>query len=340
MTKKIILSIVLVILIIGAMFSNRLNKEEKSIHQTYFYLGTIIDITLFGTDDTSDLEPITQLINRYDLMFDRHTETSDIYRLNESKSLEVNPETYEVIETSLFYSNLSNGKFDITINPIVDLWQIGTESAGIPSQEAIDHALETVSYQNIELKDNYEVTLNNNTSIDLGAIAKGFIADKIVETLKEEGIERALINLGGNVFALGQPTDAAAWRIGIKNPKLDQSSVLLALSLTDKSVVTSGITERYFLEDDVLYHHIFDPATGYPLNNDILSITVVTDTSLQGDALSTSLYALGIDQAFETIQTLDNVSIIIVTKNNEIMASKDIYSSIDLLDDSFTLKEK
>ncbi|MBN2794047.1 MAG: FAD:protein FMN transferase [Clostridia bacterium] len=338
MTKKIITSIILLVLIFGMIIFQHFNGDEKSIHQTYFYLGTIIDITLYGTDNPADLEPITELIHYYDNLFDRHNEKSDVYQLNALKSYEVHEETYHIIKTSLSYSEFSQGKFDITINPIVDLWQIGTENARIPEQREIDDALAHVGYKQVHLGDHHFVTLDDGCSIDLGAIAKGFIADEIAQTLKDNGFTRGLINLGGNVFALGQPKDTDNWIIGVKNPVLNQSNVLLSLALHDKSIVTSGITERYFIEDDILYHHIFDPRTGYPINNDILSITVITDTSFEGDALSTSLYTLGVEGAINAVKTLKDVSIIIVKKDKEILVSEAIKDKVELFDDSFTIK--
>lgn len=340
MSKQKIISLVASLLIVLFIIMSLVNQlNNKSIHQTYFYLGTIIDITLYGTNDSEDLKEVSELIHHYDLLLDRNKETSDIYKLNRDKSSTVDPATYEILEKALSYGKISEGYFDISINPIVILWGIGTATEQVPLEDEIDAVLDYVDYQKVYLEDEYHVRLDPNTTIDLGGIAKGFIADEIVRTLKDKGIKRGLINLGGNVFALGNSPDKLPWNIGIRHPETDHNGVLLSIGLENKSVVTSGITERYFEENGQLYHHIFNPFTGYPIENDILSLTVITNKSIDGDALSTSLFALGSDKAFELLSTLDDVQLIIVTKNKEILVSSSL-KAVTILDDTYKLVRK
>lgn len=344
MTKqKIISMIISCLIVIFIIFSIFQQKKVQSIQQTYFYLGTIIDITLFGTDDTDQLLEISKMIFDYDAQLDRTNELSEVSKINHleiNTPLEVSSSTYDIIKKSLEYGELSDGNFDITINPIVELWQIGTDFQKIPAHSLIEEALPFIGYNKIELLPDNRVQFIEPATIDLGAIAKGFIADEIVNKLRTSGIEKALINLGGNVYALGNSPSGDLWNIGIRHPEPNAPNALLKVMLEDKSVVTSGITERYFEEDGIIYHHIFDPRTGYPIQNDILSLTVISDLSIDGDALSTTLFALGYEKAFELVKTLDDVQIIVVTKDKTVYINESLSEKIELFDDTYTIEKK
>lgn len=326
-----------VIILIGFIVFSMFNQPKKSTTRTYFYLGTVIDITLFE-DDEALFKEVSDLILNYDNMFNRNIQSSDIYKLNKTGHSMVSDETLYLIQQSIEYSKLSNGYFDITINPIVDLWQIGTEQARIPSENEIEEALAKISYENIIIQGN-EVTLLNGATLDLGGIAKGFITDKIKEHLIEHSQEKALINLGGNVYALGTSSTDENWNIGIRHPELKRSDVLLKVSLEDKSVVTSGIYERFFEENNQLYHHIFNPFTGYPMENNLLSLTIISDQSIDGDALSTAFFNIGLEEAFLLAEDID-IKIIVVTKDKKVILSKDLSKTVELFDKTYTLEKK
>lgn len=338
MKKKILYAIGLVSLIGLIIFGMIANQPVKQVSKTYFYLGTVIDVTLYETEDQDILNQVSDMILYYDNLLSRTIDSSEVAQLNKSKGpLKVSEETYSLIEKSIQISKETSGYFDITINPIVELWAIGTDKAKVPTDEDIQVQLQGVDYKNIILNGDKTVQLLNNASIDLGGIAKGFIADEIATLLENEGIDKALINLGGNVMALGQSSDDQAWQIGIRHPLQDRSDVLLKLELEDKSVVTSGIYERFFEEDNQVYHHIFNPFTGYPMDNDILSLTVISDHSIDGDAYSTALFNLGLDKAFEKAHDL-SLEIIVVTMNNKLYISKSLNDKITVFDDTFTIK--
>lgn len=333
--KKKIISIIVLVLLIGVVVWNVLNQPAQASKKNYFYLGTIIEITLYDVKDQSIFDDISDLILKYDNQLSRQIASSEINQLNNEKTLEVSNSTLELIQASIHYSEISDGNFDITIEPIVDLWKIGSEDATVPSDEAIQKALQSVDYKNIVL-DGHTVTLLNDASIDLGAIAKGFIADEIVELLQENNIQSGLINLGGNVFAYGNAIDKDKWGIGIREPKIG-GDVLLRIDLNNQSVVTSGIYERYLEQDGKFYHHIFDPTTGYPKANNLLSITVITDQSIDGDALSTALFNLGKEEAFKLANEL-GIEIIVVTNDNVITASQSLEEKIEVLKSGYELK--
>jgi len=338
MKKKIMYVIGLVTLIGLIIVGMIVNQPIKQVTKTYFYLGTIIDVTLYETENQDILNQVSDMILYYDNLLSRTIESSEITELNRTKGpLEVSQKTYELIQSSIKISEESKGYFDITINPIVELWGIGTEDANVPSEKEINRELQYVDYKNIILSDNNTVRLLNDASIDLGGIAKGFIADEIAKLIKDNGIEKALINLGGNVMAVGQSTEDQAWQIGIRHPLLNRSDVLLKIELEDKSVVTSGIYERFYEEEKKIYHHIFNPYTGYPMDNDLLSLTVISDQSIDGDAYSTALFNLGLDQAFQKANDL-SLEIIVVTFNNEIFISQSLQDIVTVFDEAYTIK--
>lgn len=339
--KKIITRLIIVIVIfIAIIYSVFSNNKDKSISQTYFYMGTVIDITLFETDDQSHLSNISTIINDLDKKLSRNIETSEIYKINnlaKNESLKLSDDTYNIIKSSLYYSDLSKGYFDITINPLVMLWGIGTESANVPSEENIKKTIKKIDYKNIMLNNNVITLLSEDTSIDLGAIAKGYVADKIVEYLKDNNIDKALINLGGNVYAHGSSTTSKPWNIGIRDPENKSNGPVLKVMLENKSVVTSGSYERFFEEDGIIYHHILNPFDGYPVNNDILSISIISDKSIDGDALSTSLYCLGTKEALNIAKSLENIELIIITKDKKIYITNGIKNNFKLFDKSFEI---
>ena len=335
--SRFILGIIIFITLIYSIFSN---NKDKSISQTYFYMGTVVNITLFGTDDQSCLTDISIIINDLDKKLSKNIKTSEVSKINnlgKNKALKISNDTYNIIKASLYYSELSKGYFDITINPLVMLWGIGTESANVPSEENIKNSIKKINYKNILLKNNTITLLSEDTSIDLGGIAKGYIADKIVDYLKENNIDKALINLGGNVYAYGSSTANKAWNIGIRDPEKEPSGPVLKVMLENKSVVTSGSYERFFEKDGIIYHHILNPFDGYPINNNILSISIISDKSIDGDALSTSLYCLGINKALNIAKSLKNIDLIIITKDKKIYITDGIKDNFEVFDKSFEI---
>ena len=292
-TARVCLSLVFLGL---ALFSCR---QRKAV--TTQLLGTFCTVNLY--EDGSD--------RLYQLIFDRLTEIDNEFNLNNPDSelnringaagktpVEVCADVTAVLEAALNYAEKSDGAFDPTIGPLVHLWGINTSSARVPSQEEIDKALLLVDWKNVEFKKNGNTSTvllkESGMILDLGGIAKGFAADEICSILKKEKVKRALIDLGGNILVWGNKPDGTAWKVGIKNPydqALDPPVLLRVQGGT--SVVTSGVYERYFEQDGILYHHILNPKTGYPVQNGLLSSTVVSTSSLAADALSTTSFLLG-----------------------------------------------
>lgn len=300
--------------------------KNTVIQDTIIAFDTVVTITLYGTNDTEALDGAMELCRSYDSLFSRTTEGSDVYRINHAKgeTVTVSPETILLIRQSLSYSELTDGAIDITIAPVKDLWDFSSEEkiadeSALPDETALADALSHVDYRCISYDETAcTVTLSDSEAqIDLGFIAKGYIADRVKEYLISEGITSATINLGGNVLTIGSKPDGTPFQIGIETP-FETGTPIDVLSIADQSVVTSGVYERCFQIDGVLYHHILDPKTGYPVSNDLLSVTIISDSSLDGDALSTTCLMLGPDKAKTLIAGLDGIEAVFITKDYKI----------------------
>ena len=323
MKKRIYILILIMIMSILVGCSNEI-KETTPIKVTEFVLGTIVDIQIYDEKDQEAVKLVTDRLREIEALMTINKEESDLQNLNKSgaEGYVVNKETYKVIEDSLKYAEMSNGMFDPTIGPLIKLWNIGTDDARVPEQTEIESALPLVNYKNVKLIEGNKVVLKEkNMIIDLGSIAKGYAADVAVEILKENKVERAIINLGGNIYALGDKGNGDPWKIGIQDPFSDRGEYLGVVSIANQTVVTSGIYERYFEEGGKRYHHIINPNTGYPVNNELASVTIVSDSSIDADALSTTTFVMGRDEGLKLIESIDNCEAIFVTKDKDIIVS-------------------
>ena len=284
-------------------------------------LNTFVTVTLYDTDDQEILDGCFDLCAEYENLLSRTKETSEIYRLNHraegERSLQVSEKTAQVIAKGLEYSRLSDGAFDITIEPLSSLWDFTAENPQVPPEEAIREARERVNYRNVSVEGNVVTFADDVTTIDLGAIAKGFIADEIKAYLIEEGVRSAIINLGGNVLCVGARPDETPFRIGIQRPFAERNEVAGALDIEDMSVVSSGVYERHFIQDGVNYHHLLNPRTGYPYENGLVQVTIISRDSVDGDGLSTTCFALGIEEGSELLESLEDTYGIFMTEDGE-----------------------
>lgn len=297
----------------------------------FFRFNTTNTISAF-TDDESALDDAVALCDRYEFLFSRVAEDSELHRLNNArgKATEVDDELAAFIAESLRYCRETDGLFDITMGSATQLWNFKEQI--IPTKKAMKEALAHVDYRRIDVKGNM-VALNDPAAcIDLGGIAKGYIADGLLALLKSRGIERALVNLGGNVAVMGGKPGNVPWCVGIRKPfpsnTLSALDSFAAVSLTDGSVVTSGIYERAFQNDRGFFHHILDPRTGFPAETDLLGATVVSKTSLDGDGYTTALILMGADRAIEFAENHPSIEAILVTKEGDVLATSAIGKEI------------
>ena len=301
-------------------------KEDIYISTSDIYFDTVINIKIWGTKDETLLSECKSICEKYENLFSRTIKTSDISRLNSvrGKAVELSSETINLLKFSVELGELSDGAFDITTAPLSDLWRVKENPGIIPNKKDIEEALSHVSYTNIYFEGDNKAGLKDHEAyVDLGAIAKGYIGDKLKEYLTKEGVTRGIIDLGGNIVVIGEKADGSPYNIGIQKPFDDRNEVLMSVPVKDKSIVSSGTYERYFEKEGHIYHHIFDPKTGYPVNNGLTGVTIISDSSLLGDALSTTCLVLGKEKASELLKSYPEVKGIFIDKDMEVEMFED-----------------
>ncbi len=303
-------------------------KNMKPTTKIDFVLDTVSSISIYDMPEKKAVDIIDgafELCREYERIFSKTISNSEIHRINNSAGewTEVSNETIELIDIALKYSEISEGKFDITIAPVEELWNFTGENNFVPEKSKIEEAVKHVDYRTIEIEGKKIRILDSEAAIDLGGIAKGYIADILKEFLIENGVEKAIISLGGNVLTVG-PNDGTEFSVGIQKP-FGQSGVSIAkVDVKDMSVVTSGTYQRYFEEDGKIYHHILDSKTGYPIDTGILSVTVISPSSVTADVLSTTCFVLGKDEGMDIIENTQNTEAIFILNDYSIVCSSGI----------------
>lgn len=298
------------------------NEEDESESRDIFAMDTYMTLTAYGKNAKKALDAAVDEINNIEQLVSTGIDSSEVSQINKNGKGSVSETTGYLIKRSKEIYDSTNGVFDITIYPIMQAWGFPTENYHVPGKKELkklrglmgaDHVLYDEKKQ--------EVTLNKEgMKIDLGGIAKGYTSSKVMDIFKENGISSAVISLGGNVQTLNGKPDGSDWRVAVENPA-DTGSYIGVLSIKDKAVITSGGYERYFKQDGKTYHHIIDPANGYPANNGLTSVTIVSDDGTLADGLSTSLFIMGPEKAqkywkehsdeFDTILVKDDGSILV-----------------------------
>ncbi len=291
-----------------------------------YRLGTIVRITLYG-DNSEKLNDALNLsmkeIERLENLLSVNIPSSDISLVNRASGkypVKVSEETGFLLEKALGWSERTEGAFDPTVGKIVKLWGIGTESAAIPSSEQLKQAVELTNFRKVSVVHKAEGTFVQTAKgqrIDLGGIAKGYVTDKVRELLVNEGVSSALIDLGGNIAVFGSPPKPGKWKLGLQHPFMPRGEYFGIVEVSGVSVVTSGPYERYFESGGVRYHHIFNPATGYPAQSDLASVTIISEKSTDADALSTALFVMGFERGISLLRKLKNIEAVLVTKKPE-----------------------
>lgn len=289
-------------------------SQNKPMSKDGFALDTVINIKIYDSSDENIITGAFDLINKMETELGAHKEYQDIYKLNHTGSLLLSNDALNCIKSSLKYSEITDGAFDISIGAVSLLWDFTSHNNPLPDDKKIKLALDKINYKNIKIDGNTVTLQNKGMSIDLGAVAKGYIADKVKEYLISKGIHSAIINLGGNVLTIGNKS-GKEFSIGIQDPNRERNEVIDKVKIDNKSVVTSGIYERYIEVNGKKYHHILNPKTGYPINNNILQTTIISDKSIDGDILSTSIFLMGETRGIEFINKIDNVECCIYTKD-------------------------
>ncbi|HTY64678.1 MAG TPA: FAD:protein FMN transferase [Acidobacteriota bacterium] len=297
----------------------------------FFAFNTFNRVTAY-TDKLDALESVVKTCERFEHLFSRTLPDSQIYRINTAggEPVTVDPEVAAFLASALAYCERSGGLFDITMGGVVELWGFCEQT--VPERSAVAEALRHVDYRGIHIEEASVWLDDPRARIDLGGIAKGYIADELARQLKADGVTSAIVNLGGNVIVLGEKPDGSPWRVGLRTPvsslTQDGEGHFASVLVRNCSVVTSGIYERAFTRDDTLYHHILDPKTGFPATSDLLSASIVSKRSLDADGYSTALIIMGLDKALDFVASNEDLEAVFITKEGEVYASSAIGASI------------
>lgn len=298
--------------------------SRKPLTYTGTALDTVISIQIYDSHDEELVKHCQEMCEEYEAKFSRTIETSEIAQINAAGGapVEVSKDTITLIKKGIYYCDMSDGAFDITIGAVTSLWDFKADEPAPPAPEALAEAVKHVNYRKILIDGNTVRLLDPAARLDLGAVAKGYIADRIKEYLWDEGVRHALINLGGNVLAIGSKPNGSPFNIGVQKPFHEGGDPITSVRINNKSVVTSGTYQRCFEKDDILYHHILNTSSGNPCNNGLNSVTIITDSSLTADALSTTCFLLGPEKGMKLVNQLDNVDAIFINTDNELSFSR------------------
>ncbi|GGF82143.1 FAD:protein FMN transferase [Paenibacillus albidus] len=322
-------------------------KGTKALEQTFYIYDTVVNIKVIDDKVTQqNMDDIQQLMERMDMEFSRTKEGGEVYAINQAAGKEavaVSDETLDVIQLSIKYAEDMDGLFDPTIGPLVDLWNIGSGGEQVPAQAAIDQATSLINYKDIIINEAAKTVklAKEGMVLDLGGIGKGYAADRIADYLKEQGLQNAMINLGGSsIIALGTKPDDLPWNIGLQDPDKSRGTQLGTIKISDEVIDASGVYERFFLQDGVRYHHILNPRNGFPSQNGLKSITIMSPNATDADALSTGVFLMGLEEGMKYIESLPgNVDAFFITEDNKIYATSGIKDRLNLTDTTYTFEE-
>ena len=328
--------------------------EKEPISISSIKLNTAIQITIYDSQDKALLDDCLALCDKYELIFSRTNEKSELYKLNHRKDTSdkdpnadgqttpypvsgtadtwhISEDLASLLSEGLDITRESDGAFDIAIAPLTSLWDFTAEDPKVPDDAAIQKALPLCSSDGVTIG-GQDITLpSDDIQFDVGAIAKGYIADRLKDFLVKKGVNSAIINLGGNVLCIGSKPDSTPFKVGIQKPFADRNETEAVMDITGKSVVSSGIYERCFKQNGKLYHHILNPKTGYPYDNSLISVTIISDQSVDGDALSTTCFALGLEDGLKFAEK-KGVQAVFITEDYELHYTDGFQDEINVTD--------
>lgn len=339
--KKIILITILAVFLLILTACGNNGEELPQAEDNAFLMDTLVQMRAHGENAEIAVEESMERIREIENLMSKTIESSDIYKLNNNPAteIEIDNESMNVLKKAVEYAEMTTGDFDPTIGALVELWGVGTEDAAVPAESELKDALSKTGYQYLKLYENSAEITKSGVKIDLGGIAKGYAAEEVKKVVQKYNIEHAFVNLGGNVLVIGDKVDGSPWKIGIQDPREGRGNVMAIVDAVDKTIVTSGNYERYFEEDGKLYHHIIDPKTGYPAENHLLSVSIISKNSFDADALSTAVYVMGLEKGMEFIENMENVNVMFITKSLDVYLSSGLKDIVNINDSDFKIIE-
>ncbi|MEN6347876.1 MAG: FAD:protein FMN transferase [Syntrophomonas sp.] len=340
--RKVLFIITLCFILIFMAGCQNQPSSVREYGREDFVMDTLIQVKVCSSDPElaqkaldetfAEFTRISNLSDRFAVKNLSDPEISDVYRINKNaglKPVQVSDDTLAMLEKSIYYAGLTGGTFDVTVGPVMDLWGFGQAQFHIPSDLELEQKLALVGYKRI-VADKAQKTVflpDKGMEIDLGGIVKGYATDRAAQKLREMGIKSALINAGGNIYALGSKPDGSLWTAGIQDPR-NNNRIIAVLRIKDAAAVTSGDYERYFIRDGVRYHHILDPSTGKPARKAI-STTIVSPSAVDADVMSTALFVLGPGEGAEFIKKSPHTGAVFVDDQLNITYSPELANQIE-----------
>jgi len=317
------------------LFCSDLSYSANVFKYHQVAMGTVVEITLIGNDEEAARKAALQAfqeVKRIEHLMSPWIESSDVSRINRSAGndgVRVSPETVEVLKRAQEVSKLSEGGFDITVAPLVQLWRKARERGMPPEMEQVKEILNLVNFRNLKTHYGGKVLLKKKgMAIDLGGIAKGYAVDKAFELLRDLGYKNLIVNAGGDLRVGGsKPEDP--WSIGIQHPR-DPEKIMARISVSDTAVTTSGDYEKFFIHQGKRYHHILNPRNGFPAEK-CQSVTVLHNEGATADALATAIFVLGPEKGFSLCKKLKGVNCLIIDKRGKIIFSPSLKERISFV---------
>lgn len=343
-TTKTLVYIALVILLAGllsacnakdeAMDSPQVTTSNESV------MGTALLQKIYGPKGQAVIDETFNRMKYLEGLLTFNAPEGDVHKVNEKagiESVKLDPITVNIIKKSIEVAERSNGAFDVTIGPLVKSWGIGTEMQRVPTQKEINQLLPLVNYKDIQIDGQWVGLRKPGQMMDLGGIAKGYAGDEAIAIYKKHGIKSGFVSLGGNVVCLGGKPDGSPWTVGIRNPRSADSiggkEIIGTIEVKDKAVTAAGDDQRYFMKNGQRYFHILNPHTGYPAETDLMSVTLISDSSLESDAYDTAVFILGLEKGMELVKQL-GMDAVFITKNKKIYITEGLKENFKLLDNN------
>ncbi|QIL45977.1 FAD:protein FMN transferase [Vagococcus coleopterorum] len=336
-SKYLISLLLLPIVLLVACGSKGASLNQQPYSEQQFLMGTYVRVQIYDNDKEDVLK---KAFDRVKELADKITVSepgSEIDKVNDNagiKSVELSDDVYPLVKRAYEYSEEYETGFDMTIGPITKMWHIGFDDARKPAQSEIDAALPLVDHKDVELDDEKQTIFlkKKGMELDLGAIAKGYITDEVVKLLQKNDVTTAIVDLGGNVYVLGDsPKEGKEyWKVGIQDPNQARNTVVGSVTSKNQSLVTSGIYERNLTVNGETFHHLFNPKTGYPFDNKIAGVSIISQKSIDGDGLSTSIFSMGLKEGLDHIEGLKDVEAIFVTLDNKIYISSGLVDNFKI----------
>lgn len=324
-------------LLVGCTPTELIKKQQ-------FVLGTLGDISVYAPEKKANkaIDLAYDRIGEIENLMSTSIRGSDVYKANQEAgktAVKINPTTMNVILKSIDYYETTKRTFNIGLGSLIELWDIMSDNPRVPADQEIERAKQHIDLGKLEVsKEDGTIFIKDpEMLLDLGGIAKGYAVDEAIRVLKENKIKSGIVNLGGDIYVLGTKPDGSPWKVGINNPEIGANNPIASIAVSDKSVLTSGNYERFFIEEDTVYHHIIDPETGRPADSGLISVTIVSDSCMDADVLATSVLILGVEEGLDLIEDQAGVEGLLITEDKQIYVSSGLRDEVNIIDNSFKI---